>query len=73
VSGTLLSTNVDLAQLFAVEAYRENPDTETRAALFRAVTASPHLVRSLQADGQISATATAADGRWWLGRRPAAS
>lgn len=63
VSGTLLNTNVDLAQLFAVDAYRQNPDPQTRGALFRAVTSTPHLVRSLQADGQVSATGTSTDGR----------
>jgi WD40 repeat protein len=62
LSGSLLNTNVDLAQLFAVEAYRRNPNPQSRAALFKAVTDSPHLMRSLAADGPVSVTAASTDG-----------
>jgi WD40 repeat protein len=63
VSVSLKETNVDLAQLFAVQAYRRNPNPQSRAALFQAVTTSPYLVRTLQTDGQVAATTASADGR----------
>ncbi|MEW2621369.1 hypothetical protein [Streptomyces sp. NPDC048106] len=63
VSQGLLRSDVALAELFAVQAYRYHPDTLTRAALFQAVTASPHLAGSVQASGRISATAGSGDGR----------
>ncbi|WOX12555.1 WD40 repeat domain-containing protein [Streptomyces sp. N50] len=63
VSGNLLNSHTGLAQLFAARAYREDPTPQTRAALFKAVTASPHLTRSLQASGTVSAAAASGDGR----------
>ena len=42
-----LDTNLAVSQQLAVEAYRMDPDLQTRSALLRAVTASPRLVRSL--------------------------
>ncbi|HEY3606135.1 MAG TPA: hypothetical protein VGL06_01480 [Pseudonocardiaceae bacterium] len=42
-----LANHLDLAQLYAVAAYRMDPDPVTFSALFQAVTASPHLVRVL--------------------------
>ena len=57
VSGTLVDTDVNLARLFAVEAYHQAPDAQTRAALFRALMASPHLVRSFPTDSPVTATA----------------
>lgn len=63
VSGSLLGTDNDLAQLFAVRAYQENPGPQTRAALFRSVTTNPHLVRTFQADGNITATSSSGDGQ----------
>jgi WD40 repeat protein len=42
-----LANHLDLAQLYAVAAYRMDPDPVTFSALFEAVTASPHLVRVL--------------------------
>jgi hypothetical protein len=63
LSGNLLARHLDLAELFAVEAYRLDPSPQALAALFQAVTASPHLVTYLPAGGQVSATAGSADGR----------
>jgi WD40 repeat protein len=54
----LLGTRLDLAQLLAVQAYRLDPSQQSRAALFSAATASPHLVGFMSAD----ATVTAVDG-----------
>ncbi|WP_406636440.1 hypothetical protein [Amycolatopsis sp. WGS_07] len=62
-SVSLKDTDTGLAQLFAVQSYRRNPNPQARAALFQAVTANPHLVRALQTDGQVSATTASADGR----------
>ncbi|MDH2429525.1 TIR domain-containing protein [Sphaerisporangium sp. TRM90804] len=59
----LLPRQVDVAQLVAVEAYRMWPDAQTRSALFGAVTASPALVRHLQAGGRVSAVGGSMDGR----------
>jgi MTH538 TIR-like domain (DUF1863) len=56
-----VDTQVDLAQLLAVEAYRTAPTPQTRAALFRSVTASPHLVRHAHVGESVTAlTASAA-------------
>jgi WD40 repeat protein len=57
---SLTSSDLDLAELFAAEAYKLYPDSQTRAALFQAVTADPYLVRYLQATGTISAIAGSA-------------
>ncbi|MFD9869079.1 hypothetical protein ACFXI8_26520 [Streptomyces niveus] len=62
VSGDLLSTDVALAGLFAERAYRQHPDPQTRKALFRAVTASPHLAGSVQAAGTVTAVAAPWNG-----------
>ncbi len=61
IAGSLTGSNLDLAQLFAAEAYKLYPDPQTRAALFDAVTADPDLVRYLQATGTVSAVAGSAD------------
>ena len=66
ISGSLLDSNVGLAELLAVQAYHYEPNPQTRAALFQAVTASPHLVRSIQASGTISAIGTSANGHMLL-------
>ncbi|MFF0010859.1 WD40 repeat domain-containing protein [Streptomyces sp. NPDC005374] len=63
VSEDLLQSDVGLAELFAERAYRHHPDPLTRRALFRAVTASPHLAGSVRASGTVSAVASARDGR----------
>ena len=62
IAKTLTGSHLDLAELFAAEAYHLYPDPQTRAALFAAVTADPHLVRYLPATGSVSAVATSADG-----------
>ncbi|MFG6202127.1 WD40 repeat domain-containing protein [Nonomuraea sp. JJY05] len=63
VSQSLLGSDVGLAELFAVRAYRLHPDSLTRSALFQAVTASPHLAGSMQASGPVSALSSSADER----------
>jgi WD40 repeat protein len=63
ISETLTGSHLDLAELFAAEAYHLYPDPQTRAALFGAVTTDPHLVRYLPAPGSVSAVATSADGQ----------
>jgi len=62
-SGVLLSTNLDVAELLAVKAYQTDADPQTRAALFRAVTASPALVRYIPVGGQVSAIAGSDNGQ----------
>jgi WD40 repeat protein len=63
IAETLTGSHLDLAELFAAEAYHLYPDAQTSAALFGAVTADPHLVRYLPATGTVQAVATSADGR----------
>jgi WD40 repeat protein len=62
IAETLTGSHLDLAELFAAEAYHLYPDPQTSAALFGAVTADRHLVRYLSATGSVSAVATSADG-----------
>ena len=62
-SQALLTTNLGIAELLAVEAYRTDNDPQTRAALFAAVTASPALVRYLPVGGQVSAIAGSDNGQ----------
>ena len=62
IAETLTGSHLDLASLFAAEAYHLYPDPQTRAALFAAVTADPHLVRYLSATGTVSAMATSVAG-----------
>lgn len=57
-----LRTDLSLAQALAAQAYRVEPNAQTRAALFEAVTASPQLDRYVPAGGVVSALAAAADG-----------
>jgi WD40 repeat protein len=59
----LRGSHLDLAELFAVEAYRLNPSPQALAALFQSVTAGPQLVTYLQASGTVSAVAGSADGQ----------
>ena len=63
ISQTLTGSHLDLAELFAAEAYHMYQDPQTRAALFSAVAADPYLVRYLPATGSVSAVATSADGQ----------
>lgn len=62
-SQNLVETHLDLARLFAVQAFRMDPNPQTRSALFQAVTSSPFLVRYLWADEPVSAIAGAANGK----------
>jgi hypothetical protein len=62
IAETLTGSHLDVASLFAAEAYHLYPDPQTRAALFAAVTADPHLVRYLPATGSASAMATSLAG-----------
>lgn len=57
-----LDSNLDRAELFAAAAYRIHRDPQTRAALFRAVAASPHLKRYLPAGARVSTVGGSADG-----------
>ena len=59
---SLVGSKLDLAELFATEAYKLDPDAQTRAALFQVVTADPYLVRYLQATGTVSAVAGSLHG-----------
>jgi hypothetical protein len=59
---TLRDTDLDIAQLLAVQAYRTDPNEQTRTALFGAVTASPHLVRFLPASADVAALTASGDG-----------
>jgi hypothetical protein len=57
-----LGTHLDLAELFAVQAYRTDDDPQTRSALFQAVTASPGLQRYLPAGASVTTVTGSADG-----------
>jgi hypothetical protein len=58
-SNHLVGTDLPVAQLLAVEAYHLNPDPQTLAALFQAVTYSPALVRYVQTGSSVLAIAAA--------------
>jgi WD40 repeat protein len=58
-----IGTNLGLAQVLAVEAYQLNPDAASRSALFQAVTATPALVRYLNADSTVSDLAGSGNGQ----------
>ena len=60
---SLTGSHPDLAQLFAVQAYRLDPGSpQTRAALFATVQADPQVQRFLQAPGPLSALAVSPNG-----------
>src|SRR6202042_2706642 len=60
----LTSSRPDLAQLFAVQAYRLDPgNPQARAALCATVQADPQVQRFLMAPGPVSALAISPDGR----------
>ncbi|MFK0256278.1 hypothetical protein [Streptomyces sp. NPDC090445] len=61
VSQSLIESDVGLAELFAVQAYRHHADSLTRTALFQAVTAAPLLAGSAQASGPVSAVSSSGD------------
>jgi hypothetical protein len=52
-SQSLLTSRLDIAQLLAVQAYRRDPNPQTTAALFTAVSASPELDRYLNVDSKV--------------------
>jgi WD40 repeat protein len=56
-------SRLDFAQLVAVQAYRLDPNPQTRSALLRTVSASPHLVRFQPTSARITSVAGSADGR----------
>ncbi|MFD9699639.1 WD40 repeat domain-containing protein [Lentzea sp. NPDC059081] len=58
-----LRTDLGLAQALAAEAYRTEPNAQTRSALFASLTASPHLDRYVQVGGEVTALAASADGK----------
>jgi WD40 repeat protein len=58
-----VTTDLDVAMLLAVEAYRADPSPQTRRALLTVNTASPQLVRFLQADREVVTVEGSADGR----------
>ena len=49
--------------LLAVRAFQTDPNPQTRAMLFRAVTASPKLVRYLPVGGEVTKVGASGDGR----------
>lgn len=53
---------LDLSMLFAVQGYRQRRTPQTEAALFQAVTASPHLVRFADNGTPVTALAPFLDG-----------
>ncbi|GAB7040402.1 MULTISPECIES: toll/interleukin-1 receptor domain-containing protein [Catenuloplanes] len=59
----LLPTQLDLAQLLAVQAYRIDPNRQTEMALLQAANASPALVRYTHFGASVTALVGSADGR----------
>ena len=63
-AAALTGSRPDLAQLFAVQAYRLDPgNPQARAALFATVQADPQVQRFLVAPGPVSALAISPDGQ----------
>lgn len=62
LSGSMVSSNLDIAQLLAVAAYQTDRDPQTEGALVQAASASPQLVRFLQVGSPVTALAGSADG-----------
>lgn len=54
--------NLSTSMLLAVEAYKHDPNAQTRAALFAANTASPHLEQFLDAGGKVERLQGTPDG-----------
>jgi WD40 repeat protein len=63
LSGRLLTTNLRAATQFAVAAYQQDHDPQTRAALLQAAAVAPHLVRDLHVGETVTALAGSGDGR----------
>jgi hypothetical protein len=57
-----LATGLDVAQLLAVEGFRRDDNLQARATLLRATTASPRLVRYLDAGAPITVLTASAHG-----------
>ena len=62
LSGSMVGSNLDIAQLLAVAAYQTDRDPQTEGALVQAASASPQLVRFLQAGSAVTALVGSADG-----------
>lgn len=62
VSESELASNLDLALLLAVKAYRTDPNPQTLAALIQANLYSPHLAQYLPMGGTVASLAGSADG-----------
>jgi len=62
LSAAELGTNLDVANLLAVAAYRTEDTPQTEGALLQADATSPHLVRFLPTGDTVTALAGAADG-----------
>lgn len=62
LSGSMVGSNLDIAQLLAVAAYQTDRDPQTEGALVQAAAASPQLVHFLQAGSAVTALASSADG-----------
>lgn len=62
VSREAAGSNLRISMLLAVEAYKRDPNPETRAALFAANTTSPHLERFLDAGGRVERLVGSARG-----------
>ncbi|MEV6242103.1 TIR domain-containing protein [Lentzea sp. NPDC051838] len=58
-----LRTDLALSQVLAAEAYRVEANSQTRAALFQSLTASPQLDRYLPVGGEVTALASSANGK----------
>ena len=61
-SGSVLPTNLDMALLLAVQGYQTNRNAQTLAALMRADTSSPQLVRYVTTGASVSRLAASGDG-----------
>lgn len=66
VSTAYLGSNAELAEYFAVQAYAQVEDPQTRSALLQAVTDSPHLARGYDADAPVTAVNSSANGAYIL-------
>jgi len=62
VSQETANRDLSVSMLLAVEAYKQDPNAQSRAALFAANTASPHLKRFLDAGGKVERLAGTPDG-----------
>ena len=61
-SGSVLPTNLDMALLLAVQGYQTNRNAQTLAALMRADTSSPQLVRYVTTGASVARLAASGDG-----------